>query len=147
MSTTVLTQAIQAPVDVVFDTVAHITNFQKAIPHIEKVEFVSEVERGVGARFRETRNMNGRLATVELEVTEYVENERTRLLSDTGGTVWDSLFTTEATDDGTLLTLHMEARPYRLIAKLMNPLMKGMIRKSIEKDMVAVQAYCEGLTQ
>lgn len=37
----------------------------------------------------------------------------------------------------------MDANAYRLLAKLFNPLIKGMIRKFIEKDMDAVKAYCE----
>ncbi|MDX1439787.1 MAG: SRPBCC family protein [Rubricoccaceae bacterium] len=143
MSRTVVKRSIEAPVETVFDTIAHIENFRKAIPHIEKVEFASDVQKGIGTRFRETRNMNGRLATVEMEVTDYVENERVRLVSDAGGTVWDSLFTTESSNGGTNLALTMDAKPYRFLARLMNPLVKGMIRKSIEKDMDAVKAYCE----
>jgi len=54
---------------------AHIDNFRKAVPGITSVEFLSETRSGVGTRFRETRVMNGREATVELEVTEFVEND------------------------------------------------------------------------
>ena len=37
----------------------------------------------------------------------------------------------------------LDARAYKLLPKLMNPLIEGMIQKAVEKDMDAVKAYCE----
>ena len=37
----------------------------------------------------------------------------------------------------------MDARAHKLPPKLMNPLIKGMVQKAVEKDMDAVKAYCE----
>jgi hypothetical protein len=67
----VVSSSIAAPIDVVFSTVAAINQFSRAIPHIVKVEFLSEVRAGVGTRFGETRLMGGREAATELEVTEW----------------------------------------------------------------------------
>ncbi len=39
--------------------------------------------------------------------------------------------------------LIMDARAHSLLPRLMNPLIKGMIQKAIEKDMDTVKAYCE----
>lgn len=144
MGSTTVARTIAAPIKRVFDAVADIANFQAAIPAIVQVDFLSEVRRGVGTRFRETRRMGKRLATAELEVTEYIPQQRVRLLSDAGGTIWDTVFTVQATGGGaTELTMVMEARPYKLAARLFTPLIKGMIRKHIERDMDAVKAYCE----
>lgn len=143
MSRTSVSRSIGAPTARVFDTVAHIENFSKAVPHITNVEFLSDQRRGVGTRFRETRVLRGRQATTELEVTEYVENERIRLVADEGGSIWDTVFTVASTDNGTALELVMEAKPHTILARLLNPLTKGIIRKSIEGDMDAVKAYCE----
>lgn len=141
------TQHIDAPVEDVFDTVAHIENFQEVIPHIVDVELLSETTRGVGTRFRETRLMRGREATTELEVTEYVPNERVRLVSDAGGTIWDSVFTTAADGDGTRLDLVMESSPYRMGARLSLPLIGSMLRKALEADLDAVKEHLEGSSQ
>jgi uncharacterized protein YndB with AHSA1/START domain len=143
MASTVVTRSIQAPVEQVFDAVAHIDRFSQVVEDIVRVEYVSEQKRGVGARFRETRRMNGNEATVELEVTEYVENDRVRIVADSHGTVWDTLFTVAGGDKETTLTMTMEARAHKLLAKLINPLIKGMVRKGVEKDMDAVKAFCE----
>lgn len=143
MTRITVTRVIDAPLDVVFRTVADIREFSKAVPHIVNVEFVSAVQSGVGTRFRETRRMKGKEATEEFEVTEYVENERVRIVTDSHGTVWDSVFSVAPEDGGTGLTLTMDARAYKLLPRLMNPLIKGMIHRAVGEDMDLVKQYCE----
>lgn len=148
MGQTTVVRTVDAPVELVFDTVAHIENFSQVVPEIVKVEFLTESRGGVGTRFRETRRMGKREAATELEVTEFVQNERVRIVSDVGGTIWDTVFTTSPTDAGAVeLKMVMDARPYRLTAKLMNPLVGGFIRKALESDMDAVKAHCEAYGQ
>jgi len=138
------TQTISSSAERVFDTVAHIENFSKAVPSIKKVEMLSEIERGVGTRFRETRVMDDRENTVELEGTEYLANERVRIVSEAGGAIWDSIFTISAiSETKTELSLEMDARPKNLAAKLVVKLIKGKVASAIEQDMIAVKAYCE----
>ncbi len=138
-----ITRTIAAPTDLVFRTVADIRNFSRAIPDIVGVEFLSDIESGVGTRFRETRRHGGKEFSNELEVTEYVDNDRVRIVADSHGTVWDTVFTVESESDGTLLRMVMDARPHSFVSRLSNPVMKGFIRKAIERDMDAVKAYCE----
>lgn len=149
MAQTAVSRRIHAPIDLVFDTVANIERFAKAVPHITDVTFLTDQRSGVGTRFAETRVMRGRQATTTLEVTEYEENERVRLVADEGGTVWDTVFTVAAVDgeDGvTDLDMVMVATPYKLSARIVNPLMKGIIRRAIEGDLDGVKAYCEAAT-
>ena len=89
--------------------------------------------------------MGSRRATTELEVTEYVQDEHVRFVSDAGGTVWDTTFTVEPDPDGrgTRLVMVMEARPHKLLARLATPLMKRVIAKAIDADRDAVKAYAE----
>lgn len=144
MAQTRSSRTISAPVEAVFDCVAHIQNFSNAVPDIAKVEFLTQSRRGVGTRFRETRVMKGRESTTVLEVTEYEVPRRIRFVSDEGGTIWDTVFTTEATDEGTRLDMVMDARPHKLWARVVNPLFGRMISKAVEEDMDAVKVYCEG---
>jgi len=145
MTRTEISRTIDASIGVVFSTIADISNYSRAVPHIEHVEFLSEARTGVGARFRETRLMGGRKASTVLEVTEYVPDERVRFVSDQGGTIWDTTFTVEPDGDGngTRLALVMEAKPYRLVSRLITPLMKGVVAKAIAADLDAVKAYAE----
>ena len=93
--------------------------------------------------FRETRMMNGREATVELEVAEYNKNQSIRMISDAGGTVWDTVFTVAKVGDATEMKMVMEAKPHKFMARIMNPLIRGMVAKAVEADMNCVKDYCE----
>jgi carbon monoxide dehydrogenase subunit G len=146
MSRTTITCFIDAPRDKVFRTVSDISQFSQAIPHIVKIEYLSEKKTGLGTRFRETRLMRGKEANTELEVTEYIESDRIRLVADSHGTVWDTVFTVRGENRATELTMVMDAKAYKLLPKLLNPLIKGMIKKAITKDMNSVKTYCEKTT-
>lgn len=145
MTRTTVSTTILAPVDAVFGLIADPVNYTRAVPQITNVEFLTEQRSGVGTRFRETREMGSREAATELEVIEYVKNERVRMVSDAGGTIWDSVFTVTPTGDGgaTELQLVMEARPYRLLARVVVPLTKRIVAKAVTGDMDAVKAYLE----
>lgn len=143
MSKISITRRIHAPIEYVFQTISDIRNFSRAIPDIKNVEFLSEQKTGVGTRFRETREFNGQDVSTELEVTEYKEDRYVRLVFDTQGTVWDSLFTVSEMDSDSELTLEMKAKPHTLMARITTPLMKRFIRKALIKDMDAVKKYCE----
>jgi hypothetical protein len=115
------------------------------VPQIVGVEFLSEQRRGVGTRFRETWRMGKRRASTELEVTEYVPNQHVRLVTEQGGTVWDTVFRVKPAGGGAVeLELVMEANARTWLARLLNPLIKGMVRKAIEGDLDADKAHCEG---
>jgi len=143
MKTVTTTRTIQAPLEKVFQTLADVRNFKNAVTGITNVEFLTEQQSGVGTRFRETREMKGKEHTVELEVTELVENDRVRIVSDEQGTVWDTVFSVEQQDDGVLMTMVMEVKPYKLKAKIATPLIMGFVSKAIESDMDEVVRYCE----
>lgn len=144
MTRTEVSRTVAATPAVVFQVLSDAANFAKAVPAIRRVEFLSEVRSGVGTRFRETRVMRGREAVAVMEVTEHSEGKRICFRSDAGGALWDSTFTVAPVgDDGTRLQLIMEARPYRLLARLFVPVFRGMVAKAVASDMDAVKAYCE----
>jgi uncharacterized protein YndB with AHSA1/START domain len=138
-----LQRQVNAPMEVVFDAIAHIENFSQAAPHIVGVEYLSEQKRGVGTRFRETRRMGKREAATVLEVTEYQPPERVRLVSEAGGAVWDTLFSVRAANNGTVLAMEMTATANNLVSRLLLPLMRKPIASAIETDLQAVKEWCE----
>ena len=143
MTRTTVTRSIDAPLEVVFDTISDIRNFSKAVPEIINVEFLSDVHSGVGTRFRETRLMRGREASTVLEVTDFVDDERIRLVADSHGAIWDSEFTVRQHGGATELTLTMDARPHGLLARLTIPATRGFVQKALEQDLDAVKRWCE----
>lgn len=136
-------RTIQAPIAAVFRTISDIENLSEALPYIVKVEFLSHTRSGDGTRFRETRCVNGREATAMLQITEYVENHRVRLVGDAGGSIWDSVFTVTEENGGTRLDMEMEGRAYGTISWILNFFIRGMVQKAVEGDLDAVKSYCE----
>ena len=137
------TRSIDAPIDLVFKAVSDINNFSKVVPDIVNVEFLSDVKSGVGTRFRETRLMKGKEAMTELEVTEFVENDHVRMVTDSHRAVWDTVMSVKTVDGKTDLKMVMDAKPHKFMQKMMIPMIKGMITKALEKDMDSVKTYCE----
>jgi hypothetical protein len=136
-------RTIQAPADVVFETIADPNRFAQAISGVTHLEVSSGMKSGVGTRFRQTRTMNGMESVMEFEVTEYVKTERLRILNQTHGTIWDSLFTFTPKGSSTKLAMRMEARARRLLPRLLLPWVCRFIKKAVEKDIDAVKATCE----
>lgn len=140
-------RTINAPLERVFQTISDVRNFRQAVPQITNVEFLSDLQQGAGTRFRETRMIHNREQSVDLEVAEYVENERVRMVSDAGGTVWDTLFSVSQARNAVELKMQMDVRPYKFYARIMNVLIRGMVVKGVESDMDAVKLYCETIAK
>jgi hypothetical protein len=73
----------------------------------------------------------------------YIENERIRIVNETHGTLWDSIFTVASDDGVTMLTMLMDATTNRFLPKLVLALVCLLIRKAVEKDIDGVKALCE----
>jgi carbon monoxide dehydrogenase subunit G len=136
-------RTINAPIGKVFKTLATIDEFKQAVPHITKVEILSESHYGVGTKFRETRVLNGKEASTELEVAELVENEHVRLVSDAGGTIWDTVFRVRQEGDAVEMDMQMDATPYSFPARVITPMIMGMVTRFVGQDMDSVKAFCE----
>ena len=143
MSSTTVTRTIDAPQELVFAAVSEVENLPRVVPDIVGIEILGDSDSGVGTRFRETRLMSGKEAVTELEVTEFVENERVRMIADSHGTIWDSVFTVRREAAGTELELRMDANAQKLVPRLLNPVLKGLFKKGLDKHMDAVKDYCE----
>jgi hypothetical protein len=123
--------------------VADPDEFNKAIPDGVGVEYLSQNHRGVGARFRATRLVRGKPQTFDQEVTEYTPGHSISMINVTHGTRWEGRFTVQPADQGTIVTLTMDAVTDHLFARVMNRLIGRMLQRALDKDMDAVKTYCE----
>lgn len=144
MSQITVARTIRAPVTKVFSVITDIEKLPASNPDVLRVEFLSDQHYGAGTRFLETRGGKRKQVVTELELTECEENERARFVSDMGGTIWDTMFTFRPKDSETELEIRLDARPYKLLAKIMNPLISGMVRKGMQSHIESVGDYCEG---
>ncbi len=127
----------------VFHVVADPEEFHKAIPGGVSVEYLTTTHSGVGTKFRATRLSRGKPAAFDQEVIEFVPDEHVRMINVTHGTTWEGDFTVRPDGAETELTLTMEAKTDKLLARVMNYLISRMMQKGLDKDMDAVKAYCE----
>jgi len=143
MTRITVNRIILAPIESVFSAVADIENLPGTNPDIVKIEFLTDQKSGHGTRFRETRLMNNKESVTDLEITEYSENEHIRMVAESHGTVWDSVFSFHREGDATELTLVMDAHTKNFFLKIMNFLMKSFFKKGLEKHVDALKNYCE----
>ena len=137
-------QTICAPAPIAFAALTDVEHQGAIDEDVVGVRFLSEQHSGAGTRFVQTRRgPGGKEQEYELEVTEYVPHERARFVTDSHGTVWDTVYTFEVVSEGTAVTIEMQARAHALLPRLLNPLMRGFFRRGIEKHLTRVKAYCE----
>jgi len=140
-------ETIQAPRERVFEVFSDIPRAQERIDGIAKLEVLSEVDRGPGLRWRETRVMFGKEATEEMEITGFEEPRSYVVEAESHGTHYTSCYTfNEADDDRTDVTVVFMGRPVTLLSKLMTPmwlLFKGATERALKQDMTDLKRYLE----
>ncbi len=143
MTSVTVKRRIAASRETVFRSIAYVEGLPEVVPDILRVEFLGEQKTGIGTRFVETRRMGKKEMATELEITEWVENERARMVADSHGTIWDTVFTVTPASEGHELTIAMDARAQKLMPRIMNPIFKGLFRKGLSKHIDHVKAWCE----
>ena len=139
---------ISAPRAAVWAAIADIENASEILSGIERVEVVEKPARGlVGLRWRETRLLFGKPATVEKWITDATENEFYKTRAESDGFVF--LTTMSIVERGgaiTLISAH-ESLPQTMVARLqsipMGLFFKGVIRRAILKDLSDIKSKVE----
>jgi uncharacterized protein YndB with AHSA1/START domain len=112
----------------VFDFITASENAPKVASSIVSMVKLTEGNVGVGTRYRETRLMNGKEHSTELEVVAYEPSQRYAMKNSTEGveTVYHYSFQLEK--DGTRVNLVCEIKANG-IKKLMIPLVASILKK------------------
>ena len=136
----------------VWSVITDIAHGAELIRGIERIEIVHTPGQGlVGLRWRETRLLFGKAATVEKWITAATEHEgyTTRAESD-GFAFLTTLGITEGAD-GLVLTSAHESQPQTFLARVqmipMGLFFRGVIRKAILEDLNDLKAAVEGTTR
>jgi len=125
-----------------------IEDASKIISGIEKIEVLEKPASGlVGLRWRETRMLFGKPATVEKWITEAAENEFYKTRAESDGFVFLTTKRISESSGGVTLTESHESRPQGFVAQLqsipMRLLFKGVIRKALLQDLNDIKAAVE----
>ena len=142
---------IHAPKPAVWAAITDIEHAAETISGIEKIEIVEKPANGlVGLRWRETRMLFGKPATVEKWITDAAPNEFYKTRAEDGGFIF--LTTRRLSENGThnggamTLAESHESRPQSIKAKLSLPMLflfKGVIRKAALQDLNDIKAAVE----
>lgn len=132
----------------VWAAIADIENAAALIGGIEKIEILERPTSGlVGLKWRETRILFGKPASVDKSITEAVEREFYRTRAEDSGFVFVTTQRISAGQDRVTLTSSHETLPRGFVARLqaipMQLFFKGVIRKAILQDLNDIKAAVE----
>ncbi|MFI4881211.1 MAG: SRPBCC family protein [Phycisphaerales bacterium JB064] len=151
-----LSTHIDATQEAVFAAASNFPNAAAFISAIDSVEMLTPAKDGlpigVGTRFKETRTMFGKQATETMEVTEFDPPRAYTLSALSCGVQYHSRVTVLEEQPGTggggcRLSYDIKGTPVSLFAKIVGPIMgvmmKGAMRKAMEKDLADIKNYVE----
>ncbi len=131
----------------IWAAITNIENASQIIGGIENIEVVEKPANGlVGLRWRETRTLFGKPATVEKWITEAVENEFYKTQAEDGGFVFLTTKRISESRAGMTLTESHESKPQGIKAILSVPMLflfKGVVKKALLKDLNDIKAAVE----
>ena len=133
--------------DHAFNVVTDFPNAPKYISGIIKTEMLTKGPVGLKTRVRETREMFGREATEEMEITDWDRPNRAVIEAHSHGARYISTYTVVAEGTGSKVSMTFEALPQTLMAKVMSFVMSGLansLEKMMLKDLSDAKIYAEG---
>lgn len=131
----------------VWKTITNIENAAEIISGIDEIEVVEKPANGlVGFKWRETRMYFGKPATVEILITDAVENEFYKTRAESDGYLFLSTMSISESSNGIVLTSTHDYKPQSAVAKLKSIsmfLFKGMIKKILQQDLNDIKTAVE----
>ena len=137
---------IDAPVERVFELASDLPNAAERIDDITKIEMMTEGPVGVGTRFRETRIMFKKECTEEMEINEFVPNERYATVAGSHGCTYRAEFVFTPEGGGTLVAMNFESTAHTFMAKIMSVMFKfmtGTMVKCVQRDLECIKKHAE----
>lgn len=138
---------INGPRAAVWAAITDIENAAEIIRGIESIEILERPASGlVGLKWRETRMLFGKPASVEKWITDAAENEFYETRAESDGFVFLSTTRISESDGGITLASSHETRPQGIVAKvkaLPMFLFKGVVRKALLQDLNDIKSAVE----
>lgn len=127
--------------------ITNIENASKTITGIENIEILEKPATGiVGLKWRETRMLFGKLATVEKWITDAAENEFYKTKAESDGFVFLTTKSISESSGGITLAESHESKPLGIVATLMAVpmfLFKGVVKKALLQDLNDIKTAVE----
>ena len=132
----------------IWAAITDIENAAEIISGIEKIEVLEKPANGlIGLRWRETRMLFGKPATVEKWITDAAENEFYKTRAEEGGFVFLTTKRISESSGGMTFAESHETKPQGIVAKLMSIpmgfLFKGVAKKALLQDLNDIKSAVE----
>lgn len=140
---------IAAPIDVAFTTAFDVDRWPEFISGIERIDVLGDGRIHLGASFRETRTMFGRVTTEEMTIVELSPPHSFVLTARNHGTNYRAEHHFVEIPQGSRLTLRFQGQPETLLACLLSPigrLLLSHVRRKLDADLRDVKAEAERRT-
>ncbi|MGE3706206.1 MAG: SRPBCC family protein [Vicinamibacterales bacterium] len=138
MTTVTVTNQVTAPLDKVFGMFTDVEHAPEHVDGIKEVEMLTPGAFGLGTRWRETREVLGRLDDAEMEVTAFERNKTYTITHHKAGTRVDTVFTFEPSPAGTKVTVEFALDSQGLPPGLLAPVnwaIAGKVREALGHDL------------
>lgn len=138
MTTVTVTNRLEAPVDQVFAAFTDIEHSAGRVSGIKNVEILSTGEFRLGMRWRETREVMGRLDDAEMEVTAFEKGRGYTITHYKAGGKIDTVFTFTPAGDGTEVSITFALENQGLPPGLLSPVswaIAGKVKEALSKDL------------
>ncbi|MBI3819465.1 MAG: hypothetical protein HY286_12285 [Planctomycetes bacterium] len=132
----------------IWAAITNIENAAEIISGIENIEVLEKPANGlVGLKWRETRILFGKPASVEKWITDAAENEFYKTRAEDGGFVFLTTKRISESSGGMTLSEAHESKPQTMVAKLMSVTMlllfKGVVKKALLQDLNDIKSAVE----
>ena len=134
--------------EAIWTAITNIENATEIISGIKKIEVLEKPANGLaGLRWRETRILFGKPATVEKWITDAAENAFYKTRAEDGGFLFLTTMSISESRNGSMtLTSSHESKPRSLVARLSVPMLhlfRGVIKKAILQDLNDIKSAVE----
>jgi hypothetical protein len=148
MATVKVASEIGAPIDRVFALFTDLEHGAERVSGIKKIEMLTPGAGRfeLGARWRETREVLGRLDEAEMEVTSFERNRTYTITHRKAGVRIDTVFTFEPTPKGTRVGIEFGLNNQGMPPGLLSPVewaISGKVRDVLNHDLLDLKESVE----
>ena len=145
----IVKRLVHAPPDAVWDALTDVASAPEFLRGVTRVEVLEGPDYEVGTRWRETRRIFGKEETQTMEVSESDPPRSTTVTARSSGVDYRTIFTLDAVEDGTLLTVCFGASHpdpnllQRLTSTLFGHVGAAVTTRLLNQDLADIAARAE----
>lgn len=146
MTPITVTDTLAAPVDDVFRAFTDLEHQAGRVSGIKGIEVLTTGGFRLGTRWRETREVLGRIDDAEMEVTQYEQNAGYTITHEKAGVRIDTVFAFAPAGDGTRVSITFNLENQGLPPGLLTPVswaIAGKVKEALGKDLTDMKKAIE----